>query len=137
MTIHEEPDFSGLDDLSIHDDDIQFGDTLYIEESWDDPRESAAQHKVMAPKQPPVSKPVAWEDEQDEMTFGISKEQADAKLFQHDSEDMIPPAHKPAFRTLSEAKQLDSLGGPYADEGGKQKKGGNLFVARSFGIDYA
>ena len=122
VTVHEEPEFSGLDDLSIHDDDIQFGDTLYIEESWDDPRESAAQHKAMAPKQPPVSKPVAWEDEQDEMTFGISKEQADAKLFQHDSEDTIPPAHKPAFRTLSEAKQLDSLGGPYADEVENKRK---------------
>ena len=122
VTVHEEPEFSGLDDLSIHDDGIQFGDTLYIEDSWEDPRESTAQHKAMAPKQPAVSKPVAWEDEQDEMTFGISKEQADAKLFQHDSEDMIPPAHKPAFRTLSEAKQLDSLGGPYADEVENKRK---------------
>ncbi|WP_417527309.1 DNA translocase FtsK 4TM domain-containing protein [Marinomonas shanghaiensis] len=118
---HAEPEFSGLDDLSIQDDDIHFGDTLYIEESWSDQPDNTEQNKTMAPKPPTMTQAVEWEDE-DDMSFDISKEQADAKLFQHDSADMIPPAHKPAFRTLSEAKQLDSLSGPYADEVENKRK---------------
>ncbi|MCW8356812.1 DNA translocase FtsK 4TM domain-containing protein [Marinomonas pontica] len=35
--LHEEPEFGGLDELSL-DDEVNFGDTLYIEESWDTPK---------------------------------------------------------------------------------------------------
>ena len=126
-TTHEEPAFGGLDDLSVNglsfdDKDVNFGDTLYIEESWSAKRDDAAQEKVAQPKQAATAKLVEWEDEQEVTPSSISKEQADAMLFNNEQPSTIPPAHKPAFRTLSEAKQLDSLSGPYADEVDSNKK---------------
>ncbi|QUX93832.1 DNA translocase FtsK [Marinomonas sp. A3A] len=127
-TSHSEPEFGGLDDLSVgglsfDDKDVNFGDTLYIEESWSAQRDDIAKERVAQPKQTVAAKPVEWEDEQDIAPSSISREQADAMLFNNDKQpSTIPPAHKPAFRTLSEAKQLDSLSGPYADEVDSNKK---------------
>ncbi|WP_369922649.1 DNA translocase FtsK 4TM domain-containing protein [Marinomonas polaris] len=126
---HEEPAFGGLDDLSVDglsfdDKDVNFGDTLYIEESWSAKHDDSAKDKIAQPKQT-AAKPFEWEDEdkQEVVPSSISKEQADAMLFNDDKQpSTIPPAHKPAFRTLSEAKQLDSLSGPYADEVDSNKK---------------
>jgi S-DNA-T family DNA segregation ATPase FtsK/SpoIIIE len=100
---HEEPDFDGLDSLSLDglsgdDKDMDFGDTLYIEESWSEPKKDKSQ------QEPTEVKPKS-----------MTKEQADAILFNEEVES-IPSAHKPAFRTLSEAKQLDSLGGPSSND---------------------
>ncbi|AWY02501.1 cell division protein FtsK [Marinomonas primoryensis] len=108
---HEEPEFGGLDELSVDDGDgMDFGDTLYIEESWSLPSsESPVSNSVSAK---PMSSSVGQNEHQEEASTGISKEQADAMLFNDNPASTIPPAHKPAFRTLSEAKQLDSLGGP-------------------------
>lgn len=127
-TSHNEPEFGGLDDLSVgglsfDDKDVNFGDTLYIEESWSAQRDDTVKERVAQPKQTVAAKPVEWEDEQDIAPSSISREQADAMLFNNDKQpSTIPPAHKPAFRTLSEAKQLDSLSGPYADEVDSNKK---------------
>ena len=127
-TSHNEPEFGGLDDLSVgglsfDDKDVNFGDTLYIEESWSAQRDDTVKERVAQPKQTVAAKPVEWEGEQDIAPSSISREQADAMLFNNDKQpSTIPPAHKPAFRTLSEAKQLDSLSGPYADEVDSNKK---------------
>ncbi|NLQ16692.1 DNA translocase FtsK [Marinomonas sp. M1K-6] len=117
--VHEEPAFDGLDDLSVDglsfdDKDVDFGDTLYIEESWSAKRDDRVEDKTTQTKPTAMAKPV--QQEQNVAPTSLSKEQADAILFQQDDLASIPAAHKPAFRTLSEAKQLDSLGGPYADE---------------------
>lgn len=125
---HEEPAFGGLDDLSVDslsfdDKDVDFGDTLYIEETWSTKRDDTAQEVVAQPTQTAKTEPVEWVDQQEVTHSSISKEQADSMLFNDDKQpSTIPPAHKPAFRTLSEAKQLDSLGGPYSDEVDSNKK---------------
>lgn len=106
--VHEEPDFDGLDTLSFDEPDIHVGDTLYIEEPWSDVNEEA-------PKQ---TQEEALTSVKESKKNTITKEQADAMLFGEEdtSTPSAPTAHKPAFRTLSEAKQLDSLGGPSANE---------------------
>ncbi|WOD08135.1 DNA translocase FtsK [Marinomonas sp. GJ51-6] len=106
--VHEEPDFDGLDSLSFDEPDINFGDTLYIEESWSD---SNAEPSGATPD---AIEPKATESK----SATITKEQADAALFGEEAEPVpsTPAAHKPAFRTLSEAKQLDSLGGPSSND---------------------
>ncbi|WP_417537064.1 DNA translocase FtsK [Marinomonas sp.] len=117
--LHEEPEFGGLDELSL-DDEINFGDTLYIEESWDTPK---SKPNTAADSASPVTDNSATDQEPSQIQMPsstVSKEQADAMLFEDDSPFVIPPAHKPAFRTLSEAKQLDSLSGPVASESIKQ-----------------
>ncbi|ETI58101.1 DNA translocase FtsK [Marinomonas profundimaris] len=108
---HEEPEFGGLDTLSFDESDVDFGDTLYIEESWSKPTDKPP---INAPleKQLPNAQSLDQDDSGAPLPTGISKEQADAMLFNDEPPSVIPPAHKPAFRTLSEAKQLDSLGGP-------------------------
>ena len=115
--------FDGLDDLSFNDGDVNFGDTLYIEESWASNKEDKVAEQVVQPKQTVDPEPAQSTEEQEVVPTGISKEQANAMLFENDKPtSSIPPAHKPAFRTLSEAKQLDSLGGPYSDEAEGNKK---------------
>lgn len=119
--VHEEPEFGGLDELSL-DDEVNFGDTLYIEESWDTPKPKPT---AAADTASPVTDNSATDQEPSQIqvpSSTVSKEQADAMLFEEDSAFVIPPAHKPAFRTLSEAKQLDSLSGPYSDEAESNKK---------------
>nr|WP_114410261.1 DNA translocase FtsK [Marinomonas foliarum] len=125
---HTEPELGGFDDLasdglSFDDKDVNFGDTLYIEESWSANSDDAAKDANMQQYKQPV-KEQSVQAEPEIVSSGISKEQADAMLFNSDKSTPadIPPAHKPAFRTLSEAKQLDSLGGPYADEADSNKK---------------
>ncbi|QUX98189.1 DNA translocase FtsK [Marinomonas sp. CT5] len=122
-SVHEEPVFDGLDDLSINDSDVSFGDTLYIEESWSANKEEPVKKQAPESKRATETVPVDLDERIDSAPKGISKEQADAILFDNDKPSQtIPPAHKPAFRTLSEAKQLDSLGGPYSDEVEGNKK---------------
>ncbi|QRV25794.1 DNA translocase FtsK 4TM domain-containing protein [Marinomonas foliarum] len=127
-SIHTEPEFGGFDDLasdglSFDDKDVNFGDTLYIEESWSANSDDAAKDANMQQYKQPV-KEQSVQAEPELVSSGISKEQADAMLFNPDKSAPadISPAHKPAFRTLSEAKQLDSLGGPYSDEADSNKK---------------
>ncbi|MFT2099455.1 DNA translocase FtsK [Marinomonas sp. 2405UD66-6] len=110
--VHEEPDFDGLDSLSFDEPDINFGDTLYIEESWSD--SNAGSSDATPDTTSDAIKPKATESK----SATITKEQADAALFGEEAEPVpsTPAAHKPAFRTLSEAKQLDSLGGPSSND---------------------
>ncbi|MEO9275782.1 DNA translocase FtsK 4TM domain-containing protein [Marinomonas sp. 5E14-1] len=114
--VHEEPDFGSLDSLSFDEPDINFGDTLYIEESWSD---SNADHSGATPDaKSDEIEPKATESE----SATITTEQADAALFGDEAAPSgsaapsAPAAHKPAFRTLSEARQLDSLGGPSSND---------------------
>lgn len=136
--VHAEPDFGGLDSLSIDDDEMNFGETLYIDESW-----SASPPRTVAPSNHEVQVPPQNTQPTDHVNPAantkVTKEQADALLFQDaapekvalekalvleqsDLEEAITPletatpSHKPAFRTLSEAKQLDSLGGPSSND---------------------
>ncbi|WP_431357100.1 DNA translocase FtsK [Marinomonas primoryensis] len=112
---HEEPEFGGLDTLSVDDNDgVNFGDTLYIEESWTAPSGKPPVSDSAVAKSIPSS--IDQGEHQEEASTGISKEQADAMLFNDNPTSSIPPVHKPAFRTLSEAKQLDSLGGPSSND---------------------
>ena len=112
---YTEPEFNGLDDLVVEDQQVNFADTLYIEEEW--------------PETPPATNSPAKGNEVSEAFANedankVTEAQADALLFaqpeQEGSQEETPklaepapvmavPAHKPAFRTLSEAKQLDSL----------------------------
>ncbi|RNF74132.1 DNA translocase FtsK [Marinomonas rhizomae] len=125
---HEEPAFGGLDDLSVDglsfdDKEVNFGDTLYIEESWSAKSDDTIKEKAVQPTPAPTVKPVERESEQAASATSISKEQADTMLFEGNKQpSTIPSAHKPAFRTLSEAKQLDSLGGPHSDDTENSKK---------------
>ncbi len=125
---HTEPELGGFDDLTsdglaFDDKDVNFGDTLYIEESWSDQSDDVTKATSTPQYKQPVKEPQT-QPEAAAVSSGISKEQADAMLFSSDkaAPAEISPAHKPAFRTLSEAKQLDSLGGPYSDEAESSKK---------------
>ncbi len=112
---HEEPEFGGLDTLSVDDNDgVNFGDTLYIEESWIAPSGKPPVSDSAVAKSIPSS--IDQGERHEEASTSLSKEQADAMLFNDNPASTIPPAHKPAFRTLSEAKQLDSLGGPSSND---------------------
>ena len=112
---HEEPEFGGLDTLSVDDNDgVNFGDTLYIEESWTAPSGKPPVSDSAVAKSIPSS--IDQGERHEEASTSLSKEQADAMLFNDNPTSTIPPAHKPAFRTLSEAKQLDSLGGPSSND---------------------
>jgi S-DNA-T family DNA segregation ATPase FtsK/SpoIIIE len=112
---HEEPEFGGLDSLSVDDNDgVNFGDTLYIEESWTAPSGKPPVSDSAVSKSIPSS--IDQGERHEEASTSLSKEQADAMLFNDNPASTIPPAHKPAFRTLSEAKQLDSLGGPSSND---------------------
>ncbi|ETX09454.1 cell division protein FtsK [Marinomonas ushuaiensis DSM 15871] len=115
---HLEPSFDGLDSLSSNDKDIDFGDTLYIEESWSEPSDDV-QARDLPPKEPSAVTKVS---------SAVTKEQADAMLFggaasTTTSTSTTTAAHKPAFRTLSEAKQLDSLGGPSSNDDVNKREG--------------
>ncbi|MCV2401305.1 DNA translocase FtsK 4TM domain-containing protein [Marinomonas sp. C2222] len=101
----EEPDFGGLDSLSVDDADMEIGDTLYIEEDFSEVDPTAAQKTSQT-----LSDPLTEEKAESVEHSQITKEQADNVLFgdQAATTDTISP-HKPAVRTLSEAKQLDSL----------------------------
>lgn len=112
---HEEPEFGGLDTLSVDDNDgVNFGDTLYIEESWTAPSGKPPVSDSAVTKSIPSS--IDQGESHEGIATSLSKEQADAMLFNDNPASTIPPAHKPAFRTLSEAKQLDSLGGPSSND---------------------
>jgi S-DNA-T family DNA segregation ATPase FtsK/SpoIIIE len=112
---HEEPEFGGLDTLSVDDNDgVNFGDTLYIEESWSAPSSRPPVPDSAVAKSIPSS--IEQGERHEEASTSLFKEQADAMLFNDNPAPTIPPAHKPAFRTLSEAKQLDSLGGPSSND---------------------
>ncbi len=116
---HNEPEFADLDALSVDDDEINFGDTLYIDDALEETNTKASEGASSISKEQVISK-----DQADALLFG----QTDNKYAQPEttpvSEKIDLPetptapvsGHKPAFRTLSEAKQLDSLGGPAATE---------------------
>ncbi|MEL0638132.1 DNA translocase FtsK 4TM domain-containing protein [Marinomonas sp. TI.3.20] len=105
-TTHADPVFSGLDDISVEDIEMSFGDTLYIEEE-------APSHEQ------PKAAPSVPRTEQKTNTF-TDEPLAEVPVVTAEAERPVArpepiaaiPSHKPAFRTLSEAKQLDSLGGP-------------------------
>ncbi|GAB3481412.1 DNA translocase FtsK [Marinomonas epiphytica] len=109
---HTEPDFVGLDSLSVDDfssneQEVSVGDTLYIDEEWGQSPTKVADHQPLV--------------EQEEATKRVSKEEADQLLFGGEAKPASStvkqpivetiPDHKPAFKTLSEAKQLDALDG--------------------------
>lgn len=122
---HVEPNFDGLDTLSADDNAIDFGDTLYIEESFSESSNTTQAHDI-----PPVVGGAVTKE-----STGVTKEQADAMLFgetESKAPDELPSVsssttttttHKPAFRTLSEAKQLDSLGGPSSNDNTSKPEG--------------
>jgi len=109
---HVEPNFDGLDSLSTSDSEIDFGDTLYIEDSWSEPSDDVQARDLPSKK-----------------SSAVTKEQADAMLFGETDSTVTgettstAATHKPAFRTLSEAKQLDSLGGPSSSDDVNKREG--------------
>nr|WP_041651636.1 DNA translocase FtsK [Marinomonas posidonica] len=111
-SIQQEPDFNGLDSLSVDETEIDFGDTLYIEEEWPSKPTQAETQVLPESTQTQVTEPVAEEEPSAQV---LSKQKADDLLFGN-NEEATTPAHKPAVRTLSEAKQLDHLGGPSSSE---------------------
>lgn len=104
-TPHEDPSFSGLDDIAIEEVDMSFGDTLYIDEEV--PKKVAS-----TPPAPAKTRTPATPVEEDPLMASppVKPEAAQPDSIGQKVETI--PSHKPAFRTLSEAKQLDSLGGP-------------------------
>ncbi|WP_115896001.1 DNA translocase FtsK [Marinomonas pollencensis] len=103
-TPHEDPSFSGLEDIAIEDVEMSFGDTLYIDEAVPSQAESSASAASAAP-QSDAKKSV--EEEYDPLLSVAPETPAPVA-----KKAETIPSHKPAFRTLSEAKQLDTLGGP-------------------------
>lgn len=113
---HIDPSFDDLDSFTIDDEEVSFSDTLYIEgdeeaRSVDDSFSSAFSsnnHKAPAEEQndsvsPPLKKNGTSVSELEEPVPTVMPEQT--KI----------PQHKPAVKTLSEAKQLDGLGGPSSE----------------------
>ncbi|MBJ7536669.1 DNA translocase FtsK [Marinomonas transparens] len=96
----EGPDLDALDDFSI-DEEVDFDDTLYIEEPWDD----------KGTDQPNMIDPESATALLNGEAFGEGIENRDAAAAPE-----ADKGHKPAFRTLSEAKQLDTLAGVSPDE---------------------
>ena len=127
---YAEPEFGGLDGIALDDAEIDFGDTLYIEDEW--PKQS--QQSISPQEEGGVADSVAKESaiengklaksKADELLFGdaqsaVEQPVSDQALVGQDSANQAtngPAAHKPAVRTLSEAKQLDRLGGPASPE---------------------
>ncbi|KZN14696.1 DNA translocase FtsK [Marinomonas sp. TW1] len=109
----KEPDFDGLDSLAVDDAEINFGDTLYIEEEWSSTPSQSEKQVLSESTQTQVTGSVVKEKASTEV---LSKQKADELLFGDHEETTVPPAHKPAVRTLSEAKQLDNLDGPSSSE---------------------
>lgn len=140
---HEEPVFDGLDDLSWDDADVPVGDTLYIEDEESLALYNAEQKKradeakysrngqansnnlmldeemeapldfTSAPKASP-SASAAMIPEAASSVASVTK--APAPQTSNQEIDSAGSTHRPAFRTLSEAKQLDSINGPYSEE---------------------
>ncbi|MCB5160806.1 DNA translocase FtsK [Marinomonas algarum] len=143
--IHEEPEFGGLDALSIDDDDLDFGDTLYIDEPWEKQaplkKEPATTVQAEPRQQTPVAptsrelsskKEASSEESINDAALDenvpdkgtLDKNTSDKSTFDEsapdksapEEDDLLPASQKPAFRTLSEARQLDSLGGGHGNE---------------------
>ncbi|MEO9655613.1 DNA translocase FtsK 4TM domain-containing protein [Marinomonas sp.] len=105
---YNEPEFNGLDDILFDEQDVSIADTLYIEEEWESTK-PVSQARELKKEELPA---------EDEAFATVSEDQADALLFGKTEETQSShtspktaeiPAHKPTVRTLSEAKQLDSL----------------------------
>ncbi|MBM6549583.1 DNA translocase FtsK [Marinomonas ostreistagni] len=146
---HVEPSFAGLDGVAIDDDQLDFGDTLYVEPAADElqfddvwgQRKSTPASDTAAPDdlenwQPRAQAPdvtpepeVAPESEPNEEPSAYAEPQT-AEVQVPESavapkpstrqaapvEDVLQTSgHKPAVKTLSEAKRLESLGGPSAE----------------------
>lgn len=122
---HLEPSFDGLDDVSIGDDQFDFTDTLYVEvdeqeinleDVWDK-KEAGS----FVPEQPSSRRQTKSDDSDNEIEprsgFDEPEILPEASVAPSRSQYSTQPvpdvaAHKPAVKTLSEAKQLDGLGGP-------------------------
>ncbi len=134
---HQEPSFGGLDDVAFEDDKFAFTDTLYVEDDaheidfgdvWDKPptRPVASQTKA------PVNR-VAERDSKPSPEPTVAPKPDHSSHYEMDDEDEIAispstaaplstakapqpelnmQTHKPAVKTLSEAKRLESLAGP-------------------------
>ncbi|WP_353669761.1 DNA translocase FtsK 4TM domain-containing protein [Marinomonas sp. THO17] len=119
--LQTEPEFGGLDDLTLEDAEIDFGDTLYIEDEW--PKRTTQDNEQAPPLLDPESEGLS-RAKADELLFGDAqpaKDQAliDQPLIDQPSSDQLVTGqvgHKPAVRTLSEAKQLDNLAGPVSPD---------------------
>ncbi|SBS28809.1 DNA translocase FtsK [Marinomonas spartinae] len=139
---HEEPVFDGLDELSWDETDVSVGDTLYIE----DDESQALQNAELKKRADEAkysrngqAKNLALDDKMEEPLDFTSAPKASpsvssAKIQENTSGAMLATeefvsqksgqeaavegssTHRPAFRTLSEAKQLDSINGPYSEE---------------------
>lgn len=138
---HQEPNFGGLDDVAFDDDKLAFSDTLYVEDDnqeinfgdvWDKPatkqntRQAQARQPVpRAEEQKPVSEPepVAaalkeplltkrYDNDAGLEEIDVPTEKSTAPAAKTTQPEPDSQAHKPAVKTLSEAKRLESLGGP-------------------------
>ncbi|MFD1384670.1 DNA translocase FtsK [Rhodanobacter aciditrophus] len=111
---HIDPNFDSFDDIKIDDDNVAFTDTLYIEEeSGDDSRYSAPPKKPAPPAQ---SETTTLEDSIDtHEPVTPAMDVATEPAVQPPAQPSKIPSHKPAVKTLSEARQLEGLGGPSSE----------------------
>ncbi|TDR15805.1 DNA translocase FtsK [Marinomonas communis] len=123
---HQEPSFTGLDNVSFDEDKFDFKDTLYIEE--DDKEVRFDEVWESTPKASP--KKAEQKSSGDQLNAPLTKgeedyqpkaaERVESKSANTEGKSARQPqpdlnAHRPAVKTLSEAKQLDGLGGPHTE----------------------
>ena len=149
---HIEPSFAGLDSVAFDEDDISFGDTLYVEpeseelnfdQVWSQGKQQQGTVAQPSKETKQTEEPLARDEqelqvdtfaayqpesavEQEPIEFSKSsyeevpvEEEAElapvAAPASSTSETPVASSHKPAVKTLSEAKRLESLGGPSAE----------------------
>jgi len=124
--IKEEPNFDSFDDIALDDVELEFSDTLYIEDEVDFTRDKQGDEKI-APKENIMPEEGGSEDDglpelgvkgMDDDNASLSQENQLLDAVRQKSE--VPKSvgvqtqidknpSKPAVKTLSEAKQLDKL----------------------------
>ena len=134
---HQEPSFAGLDDVSFDEDKFDFKDTLYIEEDdkevrfdevWEStPKASPKKAGIAKTQEMPIAEQKTSgdqfnvslsQDEEDYQPRGAERVESKSANTEEKSARQPQPdlnAHRPAVKTLSEAKQLDGLGGPHTE----------------------
>ena len=134
---HQEPSFAGLDSVSFDDDKFDFKDTLYIEEDdkevrfdevWEStPKAPAKKAEIAKTPEIPNAEQKSYEgqlnvpstqNDEDDLPRAVERVKSKSTNSEEKSARQPQPdlnAHRPAVKTLSEAKQLDGLGGPHTE----------------------
>ena len=123
---HQEPSFTGLDNVSFDEDKFDFKDTLYIEEDdkevrfdevWESTPKASPKKAEQKSSGDQLNAPLSQgeEDYQPKAAERVESKSAntEGKSARQPQPDLN--THRPAVKTLSEAKQLDGLGGPHTE----------------------